>query len=297
MITRLRLRNFQNHKLRTLNFDQITTIVGETDKGKSAIIRALRWIIYNRPNGTYFINWDSKSATAEIKIDGQVLTRRKGKVNQYQIGKTKLQAVNRDVPEAVAQLLNVNHNNIQLQHDSLFWFSLTGRALAKELNQIVNLQAIDSTLQRAKSNVTKAKANLTAAQRRHEHAKQEVDEQEWVGDFVKDAKALQDKQTEYKETRRTHAVLRDYVKDVQSIDFVRKNAAQMRTELAKLRRIEAEKDIVGDGYAALRNILDDIQAIDIDSCKRQLRSVQARIKKEKAQAKICPTCGQTLPKE
>lgn len=53
---KLRIQNFQAHKDTTIEFDRITTIVGgPSDTGKSAVLRALKWVVKNEPKGTSFI--------------------------------------------------------------------------------------------------------------------------------------------------------------------------------------------------------------------------------------------------
>lgn len=52
---KLRIQNFQAHKDTTIEFDRITTIVGPSDIGKSAVLRALKWVAKNEPNGTSFV--------------------------------------------------------------------------------------------------------------------------------------------------------------------------------------------------------------------------------------------------
>lgn len=52
---KLRIQNFQAHKDTTIEFDCITTIVGPSDIGKSAVLRALKWVAKNEPKGTSFV--------------------------------------------------------------------------------------------------------------------------------------------------------------------------------------------------------------------------------------------------
>lgn len=44
---KLRIQNFQAHKDTTIEFDRITTIVGPSDTGKSAVLRAFKWVEKN----------------------------------------------------------------------------------------------------------------------------------------------------------------------------------------------------------------------------------------------------------
>jgi len=69
MIKTLSIQNYQSHKDSTLEFDPgVNVIVGSTDSGKTAIIRALRWLIWNRPNGDSFRStWGGDTKVTESK--------------------------------------------------------------------------------------------------------------------------------------------------------------------------------------------------------------------------------------
>ena len=46
-IKKIILQNFQSHKYSIVELDeQLNVIVGPSDSGKSAIIRALKWVLY-----------------------------------------------------------------------------------------------------------------------------------------------------------------------------------------------------------------------------------------------------------
>ena len=63
VISSLTLENFQSHKESKIVFDKgLTVIIGQTDQGKSAIIRALKWVLYNEPRGTDFITAGTEHA-------------------------------------------------------------------------------------------------------------------------------------------------------------------------------------------------------------------------------------------
>ena len=52
MIRKLNIQNIQSHKNTELEFSPgINAIVGSSNNGKSAILRALYWVRYNRPLG------------------------------------------------------------------------------------------------------------------------------------------------------------------------------------------------------------------------------------------------------
>jgi len=85
------LENFQSHVKTVLEpapNGQMTVIVGPTDSGKTAIIRALRWVFYNIPWGIDFIRIGAKFAKVSIKYDdGTEVTRLRsiGGINRYTV--------------------------------------------------------------------------------------------------------------------------------------------------------------------------------------------------------------------
>jgi len=87
MIQQLSIANFQSHKDTTLAFDPgLNVIVGPTDCGKTAVIRALRWLIWNRPMGEAFRSTWGGDTEVEITTDDErrwVIRRAKGSNNEY----------------------------------------------------------------------------------------------------------------------------------------------------------------------------------------------------------------------
>ena len=90
-IKSLELKNFQSHKNLKIDFSpNVTSIIGPSDVGKSAIIRALRWIVFNRPAGDAFIQHGTKQAEVIIQVEKDTIIRTKGKENLYKINVVKL---------------------------------------------------------------------------------------------------------------------------------------------------------------------------------------------------------------
>jgi exonuclease SbcC len=84
MIERLQIKNFQCHESLKIKLDpKITAIVGPSDVGKSAILRAIRWVATNRPRGDSFIKEDADEAQVTVWTDNGKVCRRKGSENTY----------------------------------------------------------------------------------------------------------------------------------------------------------------------------------------------------------------------
>lgn len=89
-ITKLTIENFQSHQKSVIYLatnGQLTVITGPSDSGKTVILRALRWLLYNEPQGTDFIRVGASFArvTAEFESGHAVIRERTKATNRYKI--------------------------------------------------------------------------------------------------------------------------------------------------------------------------------------------------------------------
>lgn len=184
MFETLSIQNFQAHTKLHIDFDpHITTIVGPSDAGKSAIIRALRWVCTNLPGGTAYIHHGAAGATVRLGVDGHVVARRRaeaGDVNEYHLDDNRFVAFGRTVPDAIADLINMDATGWQQQHDAPYWFAETAGEVSRQLNTIVNLGIIDDTLAAVLKTTHRARTVLEIAEANLTTAKRECDDLRWV---------------------------------------------------------------------------------------------------------------------
>jgi len=162
MIKELLIRNFQAHEKFSAKLDpHITSFTGATDSGKSSIIRAIKWLVLNRPRGDSFFRDEDEDAFVGIKTDKGKVSRKRGKnVNNYTINGQVLEAFGTDVPEEVQQFLNMAELNFQFQFDAPYWFWISPGEVSKQLNEIVDLNIIDTTLGKLSNQVRLGKTTL-----------------------------------------------------------------------------------------------------------------------------------------
>lgn len=196
MLEKLLIQNFQAHAKTSIEFDpNITCIVGPSDSGKSAIIRALRWVCMNSQpkKGTSFINWSAKGCTVKLLVDGRKITRKRNKnetVNEYWLDKESYKSFGRDVPDPISNFLNIDEISWQGQHDSPYWFNATAGEVSRQLNAIVDLSIIDSTLSAVARTVSKSATKLEIAEEAEKKAKSNFAALEWVPEYVKEVEVL-----------------------------------------------------------------------------------------------------------
>ncbi|MGQ9511705.1 AAA family ATPase [Thermodesulfitimonas sp.] len=114
-LKRLILENFQSHRYTAIDLaPAVTVLLGESDQGKSAVVRALRWLFYNRPHGANFIRVgaDYCRVTAEFTGGLVIVRERRGKTNRYEIRRPGqeplvLEGFGREVPKEVEELTGV----------------------------------------------------------------------------------------------------------------------------------------------------------------------------------------------
>lgn len=183
MIKSLDIKNFQSWKSAHFEFHPgFNVIVGPSDAGKSAIIRALNWVITNSDPGVLaknfsindILRWDEKEASASIAIDGLfddvVITRRQtgsGGVNEYRLSTETepFRAIGRrGIPPKIAELLNMDESNFQYQMDSAFLLSSSSGETSRYLNRVIDLDVIDETLSNLNSTAREEKRTLVQAE-------------------------------------------------------------------------------------------------------------------------------------
>lgn len=167
------LRDFQAHRKTRLEFSPgVTTIVGDSDKGKSAILRGLRWALLNDFAGDTFIREGAKSAVVSVwgkeKKQTVFIRRERGTENTYLLeiddaGEKEFASFGQTVPPEIASVLRLSELNFQSQHDAPFWFDLSGGDLSRALNSIVDLSLIDTSLANISKMTFRARERVTLA--------------------------------------------------------------------------------------------------------------------------------------
>ena len=148
MIKSLQIQNFQSHADTLLEFSEgVNVIVGSSDSGKTAIIRALRWLVWNKPGGDSFRSFWGGDTEITLETEKASITRSKGKANRYELNDQSFEAFGTEVPKEIQQELNLSEINLQSQLDSPFLLSNSAGEVAQHFNKVANLDRIDSAQQ------------------------------------------------------------------------------------------------------------------------------------------------------
>lgn len=230
----LTLRNFQAHKrLELVLSPGITTIKGPSDAGKSAILRALRWACLNDFSGEDFIREGAEGVLVTVSTkEGNTIERGKGKPdgNVYRLDKEELKAFGQGVPEPVQKALKLSELNFQSQHDAPFWFSLSGPEVSRQLNAIIDLSVIDTTLSNVANLVRTARERVNISKERILELERSLAELEPQRARIKDFEHLQEWSVRLDKRTRRHERLQRLLNSIEEIDVealqARHSAAQ-----------------------------------------------------------------------
>ena len=155
MLKQLNIRNFQSHKSSDIEFHKgVNAIVGPSDCGKSAILRALRWVLFNDQPGEAYRRHGSDKTTISITIGNTDYARvRSNKDNKYIMSvedeypePQEFDKVKNDVPEELARAFNMDDINVQKQMDSPFLLSESPAEVGRILNRAAGIDDIDTCM-------------------------------------------------------------------------------------------------------------------------------------------------------
>ena len=203
MIQKLKIQNFQSHKDTTLDFHPgVNVIVGASDSGKTAILRALRWLIWNRPNGEDFRSDWGGDTVVEITVEGGfIISRVKGKENLYKRWEEhpdgvdkELKAFGTKVPEEIQKALNIDDTNLQKQFDSPFLISSSPGEVAGYFNQVAHLERIDSSISYVNGKILKFTSAQKAGEEMLVERREELKQYEYLTKFEIELEELEHQQ-------------------------------------------------------------------------------------------------------
>ena len=192
MITDLEIQNFQSHKYSSVALSSgVNVITGSSDSGKSAIIRAMKWLFFNRPSGDEFKSWfagtkDNVSVAAQFSEGTWVQKVRDNTKGYYLIEGDKFEALRTDVPDEIKQITNIGELNFQAaadkqdQHNPYFFLNDTAGEVARRLNAMVDLDVIDTMFRNIRSWSTQTKIKINDLNKAIDQKEMQVEDRKYI---------------------------------------------------------------------------------------------------------------------
>lgn len=314
MIRKINIKNIQSHKDTTLEFSPgINAIVGSSNNGKSAILRALYWLRYNRPLGTDTLlsHWafDKKGnqigeMSVTVENDNGTVKRARTKTeNRYVVNDHELNVVKTDVPEEVERLLKLSDTNIQKQQDAPFLLSLSGGQVAQYFNKTVRLDVIDKVLSNAESKRRKASQELKQTEELLDGFEQKREKYSWLNAveklLVKYDNVTSKRNKNEKEITMLKQQFEDYlacsynvekfncVSDAKKLvkEFEQQEkilagiAVRKNLILDKINRVKKCKKEIYPSFEKQKDLIAQINSIDVASIKKEKLALKDQLEK------------------
>ncbi|MGE5473188.1 MAG: AAA family ATPase [Ignavibacteriales bacterium] len=172
-ITKVKIENFQSHEISELEFvNGLNVIVGPSDQGKSAVIRAIKWVLFNEPRGSEFIRNGTNMARVELGFNNgySIIRERSSSKNRYSIinpdGEVKVyEGFGNDIPDEVKAVHGITKVlidsdssvclNIGEQLESAFLISETGSTKAKAIGRLTGVHVLDNAIRECINDIKK----------------------------------------------------------------------------------------------------------------------------------------------
>jgi len=296
MFEKLIVQNFQNiTKTEILFAPDCTTLVGRTDAGKTARLRALNWLMFNEPAGTSFIRQGQEDCRVILYLDnGHKITREVGPHhNVYRLDGKVFKAFGRNVPDDIVQLLNVGPVNVQDQISLPYFFCLSPGQVSKELNGVINLSVIDRTITASATETRRARGQVEFTTTRLEKTRAECNELSWVKNADAELKQIENLYTRIEEKRSKISSTQSAVEDVSRCRRRLQTLSQAKLDVLPL--IEQGVEII-----KRRDLVKLVRSL-VNSCTQSRQRCQemlgAVVKVEKELHELsqeaCPLCGRS----
>ena len=290
---KLHLENFQAHKDTTVTFtDGLNTIIGESDVGKSSILRALRKLVRDIPAGKDFINKDASVMKISLTIiddEGQqsVIVRQvTPSKNLYYLDDQEFGGFGREIPEEVQQALEMfiveleNSEKIDLhffdQHDTPFMVAKgSAGTRSKLLGRISGLHVLDRGIIAVNKDIRAGRHELTAKDAQRDDLQGKVDCAEDTSNdhklcdecaaelkvVEKDLIALEALKVVYAQLTSTVKKGQDLRKILDSLPEIEADFPEIRASIQRAEKLKA----LSEGLTKVDQKIVSIPIIDIDT--------------------------------
>ncbi len=253
-IQAVRLENFQSHLDTFVEFSEgLNVLVGQSDSGKTAILRGIRWALYNQPRGTDFIRVGADFVRVTVSFDNEtvLIRERTNSKNRYTVRKAGqeelvLEGFGIHVPDEVLEAHGMGHLRIDHDHelmihlsqqlDGPFLLEQTSSIRAKTLGRISGAHFLDMAIR----DTTK---DLSQLNQRLKHEQQAIDK-------------LREELVPYEPLNVMRGQLNEVEKQIQRVKQLEERMSKLEYLKQQKERLQTEKNETKKRMELVRNVDD-----------------------------------------
>lgn len=287
--TNIELNNFQSHSKTKVDYsEKSNAIVGPSDSGKTAIMRGIRWVLFNEPSGAEFMRYGATKTSVSLYTNtGYKITRyrTRSSAGGYEITHpngetTTYEGIGREVPIEVTNitqipLLKVGKSELTFQIarqlEGAFFLGMSGGDRAQWLGMLTGVNRLDDGIRNVNKELVRERANKKSA---HES-------------FVKTEMKLKDKNEKLRELQQRQGALTEMVDRLRQKQEQLEYIGDMVTKLEQARKTIAEAEEKVDKYGAkLKGLRENLTSLYENQRKLQdIENIFAKVEKVKESKK------------
>lgn len=260
---KLVIENFQSHQYTEIDFtDGLNVFVGPSDSGKSAILRALKWVLFNTPRGMDFIRTGAKECRVRLVFaDGTEIVRiRSRSVNRYVLrtkdGKEQIfEGFGNTVPEeitSVHQIVPVELDQKELllhfgnQLESPFLLFESNQNKAKTIGRISGAHLIDKALKKTSTDRLALSGQIKQLEQEKEKLEEKLKPYENLQQLEAD---FQVAEQSFHDVQKKKHLQKCLEKNLESLNEIRKEKEVWEKKVAALEHLpDAEQELLHLDY-------------------------------------------------
>jgi len=286
VIKNLSIKNFQKHKSKELEFKPgLNVIYGKGSRGKSGIIKSIKWLYLNKPSGLKFKTQNIRGA---VEVSDENLTHKKSSASHFYILKgEKYKALGLTTPQEVRDYSGITELNFIDQFKQYYFINLSSIDRIKLLNKLLGLEDINDILVTAASEIRETSAEIKVVKSQLKKAKESFNKLSWVPEAYKRFKIIKNLQDD----RDSIAEELELFKKIQRL----KDSEIKVPDLSKIKKYLKEYADLEKELTLLSEYLKLKQATEYKS--KEIKVAEYKLKQYFKEIKVCPYCKNKIEED
>ncbi|SHK48261.1 AAA family ATPase [Tepidibacter formicigenes] len=298
-IKEINIKNFQSHKNTNLEFvNGLNTIIGESDKGKSAVIRAIKWVLLNEPQGNGMVRQGTNECSVTLVLNDNTKITRIKKLS----GKKKITSKNiykieypdgtisenenfgvDSVPEVLnacgIKILRIDKDltetpNFLFQLEAPFLISSNGSARSKTIGKLINANLFDSAIRDIKNDILDIGRKTKEKSNEYDILNEQLKQYEDIEEEEKKLKEIEKLINSYEHIEKNIEKLKKYIT---SFEYIKNEKIKCKNTIDSLVNIEKSELYLKDLELKYRENKDlnriNISLNNISKNKQELKNI------------------------
>ncbi|MDO5724708.1 MAG: AAA family ATPase [Tissierellia bacterium] len=255
-IKSVRIKNFQSHKDSLIEFSEgFNAFVGPSNTGKTAIIRAIKWALYNEPAGDYFLRDNEKRVEVEITFNNNIkLLRYRGSgKNGYKLtmpdGSTEIyEGFGYNIPLEITDAINIvpmqitddlkANLNISDQLEAPFLISESPSGKANAIGKLVGVDYVDKAQRKTSLDISRSNTIKRQKCQTRDNLKNEISKFDYLKNYNENLTKLKTINQEIKSKNSKLIINKDIYEKYKEINVKKEYTKNILSKLNRLDEFE-----------------------------------------------------------